>query len=188
MITDDHPSHASAFQALRLFGLRESPTSFGSSYEEEHSRTDPQIVAHLVGSPERKFLGCFNDAELAGVVGVGREQSVKERHIAFVRSMYVTPTARRQGVGLQLMLNAIACAAAWDGVEQITLSVTASNHAAVGLYQSVGFWRRGTDGLPNSLRSEGLPLQVRVRIRTTAPGSTPFRGWFPTCRGPLPHD
>lgn len=53
-LNDDH---ASAFQALRLFGLRESPASFGSSYEEEHSRTDQQIVTHLVGSPERKFLG-----------------------------------------------------------------------------------------------------------------------------------
>ena len=41
-------------------------------------------MAHLVGSPDRKFLGCFNDAELVGVVGVGREQSVKERHIAFI--------------------------------------------------------------------------------------------------------
>ena len=95
-LNDDH---ASAFLTLRLFGLRESPASFGSSYEEEHSRTNQQIVAHLVGSLDRKFLGCFNGAELVGVVGVGREQSVKERHIAFVRSMYVTPTARRQGVG-----------------------------------------------------------------------------------------
>jgi GNAT superfamily N-acetyltransferase len=103
-LNDDH---ASAFQALRLFGLRESPTSFGSSYEEEHSRTDQQILTHLVGSLERKFLGCFNDTGLVGVVGVGREQSVKERHIAFVRSMYVMPTARRQAVGLKLMLNAI---------------------------------------------------------------------------------
>lgn len=81
VLNDDH---ASAFLTLRLFGLRESPASFGSSYEEEHSRTDQQIVAHLVGSPDRKFLGCFNDAELVGVVGVGRAQSVKERHIAFV--------------------------------------------------------------------------------------------------------
>lgn len=163
-LNDDH---ASAFQALRLFGLRESPTSFGSSYEEEHSRTDPQIVTHLVGSPERKFLGCFNDAELVGVVGVGREQSVKERHIAFVRSMYVTPTARRKGVGLKLMLNAIACAAAWDGVEQITLSVTASNHAAVGLYQSVGFVEVGR--MPRALRVDGVYYDELNMVRMTNP-------------------
>jgi len=77
-------AHASAFLTLRLFGLRESPASFGSSYEEERCRTNQQIVAHLVGSPERKFLGCFNDAELVGVVGVGREQSAEERHIPFI--------------------------------------------------------------------------------------------------------
>jgi len=40
-LNDDH---ASAFQTLRLFGLRESPASFGESYEEEHSGTDQHIV------------------------------------------------------------------------------------------------------------------------------------------------
>jgi len=40
-LNDDH---ASAFLTLRLFGLRESPASFGSKYEEEQSRTDQQIV------------------------------------------------------------------------------------------------------------------------------------------------
>jgi len=63
IIQDLSDDHATAFQTLRLFGLRGSPTSFGSSYEEEHSRTDQQIVAHLVGPPERKFLGRFNDSE-----------------------------------------------------------------------------------------------------------------------------
>lgn len=52
------------------------------------------------------------------------------------------------------MLTAIACATAWDGVEQITLAVTSSNHAAVGLYQSVGFVQVGR--IPRALRVDGL--------------------------------
>ena len=157
---------ASAFQALRLFALRESPTSFGSSYEEEYSRTNQQIVTHLAGSPERKFVGCFDDVELLAVVGVGREQSIKERHIAFIRSMYVTPPARGKGVGRELMLAAIAEAAAWDGVEQITLSVTASNHSAILLYRHVGFVEVGR--MPRALRVDGTYYDELSMVRMLA--------------------
>jgi plasmid maintenance system killer protein len=64
------------------------------------------------------------------MVGVGREQGLKERHIAFIRSMYVAPQARGQGAGQQLLAAALQQAWSWEGVEQVTLSVTASNDAA----------------------------------------------------------
>ncbi|MDP3521009.1 MAG: N-acetyltransferase [Hydrogenophaga sp.] len=132
-------SDAPAFQALRLYALQESPTAFGSSYEEEKARTVQQIEGHLVGSLERRFFGCFNEAALLGVVGVGREQGTKSRHIAFVRSMYVTPLARGQGIGRNLLLEAVNHASAWVGVEQVTLAATASNAPAIELYRKAGF-------------------------------------------------
>ena len=113
-------SDASAFQRLRLFGLQESPSAFGSSYEEERDRTIEQIQNHLVGFRERVFIGAFLESELIGLVGVGREQAAKARHLAFVRSMYVAPTARCQGLGRNLLLAAIERASSWHGVEQLT--------------------------------------------------------------------
>ena len=121
---------ASEFQRLRLQGLQGSPSSFGSSHEEEVHKTLDQVRQHVAGSVERVFLGLFIGTEMVGMVGVGREQGQKERHIAFIRSMYVAPQARGQGAGQQLLAAALQQAWSWQGVEQVTLSVTASNDAA----------------------------------------------------------
>lgn len=143
-------SDAPAFQALRLYGLQESPSAFGSSFEEEQARTIKQVEHHLEGAHERVFFGSFADAGLLGMVGVGREQGLKERHIAFIRSMYVAPQARRQGAARDLLRVALNQAAAWSGVEQVTLSVTAANAGATALYRSVGFKEVGR--MPRALR------------------------------------
>lgn len=142
---------AAAFHALRLMALQESPSAFGSSFEEEKDRTLAQVQCHLTGSEQRVFFGAWqDDATLVGIVGVGREQAVKERHIAHVRSMFVAPAARSQGVGGKLLHAAMWQAAAWAGVEQLTLSVTASNEAAVRLYRSAGFVEVGR--MPRALK------------------------------------
>lgn len=141
---------APGFRKLRLFGLQESPSAFGSSYEEEKDRTIEQVQAHLAGSSERVFIGALQEDALVGIVGVGREQGTKERHIAFVRSMYVAPHARGHGLGRHLLLAALQQASSWNGVEHVTLAVTASNEAAVRLYQSVGFVEVGR--MPRALR------------------------------------
>ena len=141
---------AGEFQRLRLQALQESPSSFGSSHEEEVHRTLDQVQQHIAGSVERVFLGLFTGTELVGMVGVGREQGLKERHIAFIRSMYVAPHARSQGAGRQLLAAALQQARSWPGVEQVTLSVTASNKAAVRLYEAAGFMEVGR--MPRALK------------------------------------
>ena len=143
-------SDAGAYQALRLFALQESPTAFGSSHEEECDRTIEQVASLLSGSQERKFFGCFDSGSLIGVVGVGREQGSKERHIAFIRSMFVAPGYRGKGVGKQLLIAALDQVAQWPGVEQVTLAVTATNKPALSLYQSCGFIEVGR--MPRALR------------------------------------
>jgi ribosomal protein S18 acetylase RimI-like enzyme len=146
------PEDAPAFQDLRLFALQESPSAFGSSYEDERDRNTQQIAAFIAGSDERTFFGWFADEKLCGVCGVGREQGMKERHIAFIRSMYVAPPARNNGIGRQLLLAAMARASSWPGVEQVTLAVTASNDSAVNLYKSCGFVEVGR--MPRALKLE----------------------------------
>ena len=70
--------------------------------------------------------------------------------MAFVRSMYVVPDARGQGLGRRLLSAALAQAESWHGIEQVKLSVTASNQPAVHLYQSAGFV--GVGLVPRALR------------------------------------
>lgn len=143
---------ASAFQELRLLALKESASAFSSSYEQERNRAVDQISALIAASPERTFFGCFIDEQLAGVCGVGREQGDKQRHISFVRSMYVAPAVRGNGIGRMLLRASLDKAAEWTGVEQVSLSATAANEAAVNLYKSAGFVEVGR--MPRALKIE----------------------------------
>jgi len=135
-----HAFDASDFQRLRLAGLLEAPSAFASNYQEENDGTIEQVQGHLVGSSETLMIGGFQECELLGVVGVGREPRVNERHMAFIRSMHVAPQARGQGLGRRLLRAALAQISLRHGVEQVKLSVTATNQDAVHLYQSVGFF------------------------------------------------
>ena len=141
---------AVAYQALRLAALQESPTSFSASYGEERDRTAAQVAAFLSGSTERIIFGAFDDNELVGVCGLGRELSLKQRHAGFIRGMHVVPHFRRRGVGRALLRAALDRAIAWPDVEQLTLIVTATNTAAVALYEELGFVAFGR--APRALR------------------------------------
>ncbi|MGT2494139.1 hypothetical protein ACU4GD_35665 [Cupriavidus basilensis] len=68
------PADAGAFQALRLEGLLEAPTAFGSSFEEERELPLATIAGRLAATPGKAVIGAFEHgdgaAALAGVVGV----------------------------------------------------------------------------------------------------------------------
>ena len=55
----------------------------------------------------------------------------------------VRPEARGWGVGRELLGALIGEARCTDGMEMLTLTVTAGNTAAVGLYETSGFARYG---------------------------------------------
>ena len=147
-------SDAVAFQALRLDALRESPSAFGSSYEEECDTPLATIEARLAPDSGRYLFGAFDGAALGAIVGVGREEQRKARHKAFIRAMYVAPALRGQGIGRRLFAHALAFAAAIDGVRQVSLSLTAGNRAALELYASLGFKVCGQE--PDALCVDGV--------------------------------
>ena len=53
------PADAAAFQELRLAALQESPTAFGSSYEEEREFSQAFIEERLAAKPDRGTFGAF---------------------------------------------------------------------------------------------------------------------------------
>ncbi|SMC24338.1 Ribosomal protein S18 acetylase RimI [Andreprevotia lacus DSM 23236] len=144
---------AGAYQALRLLALAEQPAAFASSHAEEAGRSVEQIRGFLCGSADRVVLGAFDGETLIGVVGIGREGSLKLRHKAFIRSMYVASSYRRQGIGQRLIAEALAIARAWVDVAQITLVVTDGNSEALQLYQQAGFKEYGRE--PRALLVDG---------------------------------
>ncbi len=163
------PSDASAYQALRLAALRESPSAFSSSYEQESNTLPATIEAHMAPGSGRIRIGAFDGAELIGMVGVGRDEAPKVRHKAWVRGMYVAPEYRGKGVARRMMALALACAGALDGVRQVVLAVTAGNASAQALYESMGFTVYGRE--PDALLVDGVfydDLQMMCRIDAAA--------------------
>jgi RimJ/RimL family protein N-acetyltransferase len=136
---------AAEYRALRLAALQESPASFGSSYEEECDRPVGDFAALVGDSGESAFFGAFSDARLVGSVGFGRRSGLKERHKGFIRGMYVVPTARGQGIGQALLARALDFAATIANLQQVTLTVNASNLPAIRLYTVAGFQQYGLE-------------------------------------------
>lgn len=139
------PSDAAAFQTLRLQGLRECPSAFASSWEEECDTETADIAASLVGTTDRFLLGAFLGEDLVGLLGLQREEMAKLSHKGIIWGVYVAPAARRKGVGRLLFDKALARAAAMPGLRQINLSVNAANSAAIALYESLGFEQFGLE-------------------------------------------
>lgn len=157
---------ADAFQDLHLAALQESPAAFSSSHEEERERPPAQIAQYLSGSPERVIVGAFAEGQLVGVVGVGREPAKKQRHIGFIRSMYVAPQARGQRLGSALLREALTVAAGWSGLEQLTLVVNATNAPAIALYLRAGFVEFGRH--PRALCFDGVHYDELHTARQSA--------------------
>jgi ribosomal protein S18 acetylase RimI-like enzyme len=67
--------------------------------------------------------------------------------------MYVAPELGRSGVGRALLRHLVAAAKRQSGLEQLVLTVTQSNDAARGLYESEGFRSFGIE--PRAIRVDG---------------------------------
>ena len=92
-------------------------------------------------------FGAFEAGQLVGSVGLERARKPKTRHSALVIGMYVRPAARHLGAGRALMQAVVAAAAAQPGLQQLRLTVTEGNEAAIHLYRSIGFVAWGVEPL-----------------------------------------
>lgn len=105
---------------------------------------------------------------LGAVALLQRESRPKRRHIAWVLSVYVTPTLRDKGHARALLTSCIAharTAPAFAGVSQLQLGVGAASLPAQRLYESMGFvaWGRepaamNIDGATQDEIHMSLPL------------------------------
>jgi RimJ/RimL family protein N-acetyltransferase len=133
---------AESLRELRLQALIESGESFRSSYEEERRRSTDDFEDMLKrgeGEPGRGILGAFRDEELVGMIGFNRAEEVQARHKAHVWGVYVVPAHRWQGIGRNLLNEAVARLRRLPGLEQIHLSVMTNNVGGRSLFTKLGF-------------------------------------------------
>ena len=147
------PADAPIYREFRLRGLREHPDAFTSSFEEEAARSLEVTEQRLAAGGDTCILGAFEGDALAGAVGLTRETRRKAAHRGTVVAMYVQPEFARRGVG-RTLVDAIIAHARTFGLEQLVLTVTATNVHARRLYASAGFASFGVE--PRAINVDGV--------------------------------
>ncbi|SDM01718.1 GNAT family N-acetyltransferase [Sediminibacillus halophilus] len=144
--------YAAEYWELRLEALRENPEAFLTTYQAALTKESPvDSTAKRLEAVSNYTYGAYMNRQLVGVVTMLRKEQEKVAHKADILAMYVTPSARGNGVGHELLQRAKRDAAE-IGVEQLGLSVVADNLAAQHLYKKAGFTCYGKE--KNAIKQE----------------------------------
>ena len=122
------------WKLLRLEALKNSPESFGSSYEEEVNWPDLDFQNSLTKSD---IFGVFVDNSLVSCAGFYSLNSAKTKHRGVIWGMYTRPECRGQGIASALIKTIINHAK--SRITQLHLTCVTSNLGAVAFYQKQGF-------------------------------------------------
>ena len=147
------PDDLPAYKALRDEMLALHPEAFTSDAATERPRPASAYLPRLgLDRPEggQFTLGAWTADRLLGAISCERETRPKVRHVGHLTGLMVRADARGRGVGRLLLAACIAEARRANGLESLTLSVTAGNAAAVALYEAAGFRRYGR--LPRAVK------------------------------------
>ncbi|MEY4099098.1 MAG: hypothetical protein RL300_269 [Pseudomonadota bacterium] len=123
------------------------PDAFTSSVDERsilpiswwEERLAPGTSANEV------IFGAFIQGELAGVAGLSFDTRLKTSHKSRLFGVYVTEKFRAQGIGRQLVGEALRYARTRPAITITQLTVTAGNRSALKLYEATGFIKFGTE-------------------------------------------
>lgn len=146
-IREIQPSDVSENYRLRLEALQNAPEAFLTTLETFKQMTQAQLaqrIADNIASADFHFVATFDPANtMVGTMGLVRAQRPKQRHIADIVAVYVTPSQRGKGYASQMLDTLLDHAHTMQGLEIIHLGVNAINTAAIDLYKSRGFHRYG---------------------------------------------
>jgi RimJ/RimL family protein N-acetyltransferase len=160
------PADAEAYYALRVRALAERPPAFGRLPEEEP--TAAEAIARLTRSDDRCFFGAFHGGQLVGIARLSRYAGQSEKHRAFLAGVYVEPAFRRRGCASALVREALRWAVDAGDIRRVNLTVVTQQHAAILLYESLGFRNYGTE--QEAFIREGRFYHEHLMTLAIAPG------------------
>jgi GNAT superfamily N-acetyltransferase len=133
------PADAAAYRTIRLQGLAEHPSAYVTAYEEDAALTEEQLYERLRPSGAAQTFGAFAGESLVGIGTLVRPERVRLRFRAMIVGMYVAPEYRGTGLARRLVDACIERARTLAGVEEVCLSITVGNEAALRCYVACGF-------------------------------------------------
>ncbi|MBO3697811.1 GNAT family N-acetyltransferase [Roseivirga sp. E12] len=140
LTSDDYSQYAE----LRSLGLTTDPTSFWASEIEEQPIRESRYKEILDNSDDF-IMGYFDNSVLMGIGGFRREPSLKLKHKGFLWGIYTHPDYRGKGIGKQLVQALVTKAFEIATLTQVNLSTRTDNHAALRLYEQLGFIKYGEE-------------------------------------------
>lgn len=158
------------YKSIRLKSLRDSPDSFGSTYEREVSFAAEQWKSRLKISStihDAVAFAAIADQSFIGLVScVIHKPETKAGHLY---QMWVSPEFRGAGVGTALVERVKRWAGTRD-IEKLLLSVTTINGAAISLYQTIGFNSVGqTEPLRKGSNLKSQIMQISLATKDGCP-------------------
>lgn len=130
------------YRALRLEALQTEPQAFGSSYADQLAQPPDYWqgrLADAVAGRNNWLLFARRDDQLVGMVGAFQSEAMASQNIAMLIAMYVTASARNQGVSRQLVTALLDLLGRTTPVRRLRLTVNVRQTAAVRLYERLGF-------------------------------------------------
>ncbi len=135
-----------AYRTLRLESLQLNSNAFLTLYENESKLKSELFGNHLENAlrlPYFGYFGAFVNGKLVGYVQATSTMFEKQSHIVQIYNVYITPHYRRRGFA-KLLFEYIFDRFRQSGhLEQVYLTCTANNKAALRFYQQLGFHRYG---------------------------------------------
>lgn len=153
------PADAKAFREIRIEGIRNHPTAFGSGL----ANVIDQPLSYFEGwLQDLNVYGTFEDDELVAVAAFAQGKGANACHTAILIAVYARPQAQGRGI-MRRMVERICQDAKQEGIEQMTLSVVSSNLAAVKTYVKLGFERYGLNR--KSIKYDGEYYDQDLMVR-----------------------
>jgi ribosomal protein S18 acetylase RimI-like enzyme len=144
------PDDADQWLRLRIEALEGDPEAFSASLDEYRSLNLDQVRRRLWSDGDAFVVGAFEQGCLRGMAGFYREKGPKSRHKGRVWGVYVTPAVRGTQLAYRMMQALLDRVMMIEGMEQVLLSVSATQKPAIRLYRSLGFQSFGRE--PRALR------------------------------------
>ncbi|MFU2082783.1 GNAT family N-acetyltransferase [Gallibacterium anatis] len=117
---------------VATFDLQPKSLAERQSWFDEHNKNNhPLLVAE-------------QDGEVLGYASLSRYAEKAAYNSTVELSVYIAPSARRQGIASQLMLAVIELAKKDNATHLIVSLITGTNQASISLHQKFGFNKVGT--------------------------------------------
>jgi RimJ/RimL family protein N-acetyltransferase len=158
---------APAYRGLRLEALRDHPEAFSSDYEtglaKPMSYWTERLRFNSTGEGVMLYFAA-HDELLIGMCGITHTDARKQKHSAYIVSMYVRPEWR----GLRIAEELINTCLEWGRKQEIKivkLGVAATNTPAIRCYARCGFQVFGTE--PQAIYHDGVFYDELLMARAT---------------------